>query len=77
MNEDSAKVMFESKSTYVSGLFKDFADVSRKQRGGTAFQTVSKEYRLQLQALMDKLLSTDPHFIRCIIPNTLKKNLVF
>jgi len=71
MNDDCAKCFYESKSKYVSYLFKDFAD--QKRRGGSAFQTVAKEYKSQLNSLMEKLTSTEPHFIRCIIPNHIQK----
>jgi len=73
MNEDCAKVMYESKSSYISSLFKDYVDATKKKSGAN-FQTVAKEYRLQLSALVDKLSATEPHFIRCIIPNLLKKS---
>jgi len=53
-------------------LFRDAKDMESKRRNA-AFATVSKEYRQQLAALMNKLESTEPHFIRCIIPNRLKK----
>ncbi|XP_043189580.1 myosin heavy chain, muscle-like isoform X49 [Amphibalanus amphitrite] len=43
-----------------------------KRQKGSAFQTVSAMYREQLNNLMTTLRSTQPHFIRCIIPNELK-----
>jgi len=43
-----------------------------KRQKGSAFQTVSAMYREQLNNLMATLRSTQPHFIRCIIPNELK-----
>ncbi|XP_026481151.1 myosin heavy chain, muscle-like isoform X25 [Ctenocephalides felis] len=44
-----------------------------KRVKGSAFQTVSSLYREQLNNLMTTLRSTQPHFVRCIIPNELKQ----
>ncbi|XP_022644833.1 myosin heavy chain, muscle-like isoform X2 [Varroa destructor] len=43
------------------------------RKKGSGFQTVSGLYREQLNKLMHTLHSTHPHFVRCIIPNELKK----
>ncbi|XP_071547330.1 myosin heavy chain, muscle-like isoform X18 [Panulirus ornatus] len=45
-----------------------------KRAKGSGFQTVSGMYREQLNKLMTTLMSTSPHFIRCIIPNELKQS---
>ena len=44
----------------------------KKKKGGSA-KTVSSVYLVQLQALMSTLHSTEPHFIRCIVPNNHKQ----
>jgi myosin heavy subunit len=44
-----------------------------KRAKGGAFMTVSAVHREGLNRLMTNLKSTDPHFVRCIIPNELKK----
>ncbi|KAI8436475.1 hypothetical protein MSG28_010041 [Choristoneura fumiferana] len=44
-----------------------------KRAKGSAFQTVSSLYKEQLNNLMTTLRSTQPHFVRCIIPNELKQ----
>merc|ERR1712117_110105 len=36
------------------------------------YKTVSSAFRAQLEALLTTLNSTDPHFIRCIVPNNHK-----
>merc|ERR1719412_2275200 len=36
------------------------------------FKTVSSAFRAQLEALLTTLNTTDPHFIRCIVPNNHK-----
>ncbi|KAI9223621.1 P-loop containing nucleoside triphosphate hydrolase protein [Blastocladiella britannica] len=38
-----------------------------------AFRTVAQKHKEQLVSLMSQLYSTQPHFVRCIIPNEEKK----
>merc|ERR1711887_336203 len=46
----------------------------KKKKGkGASFMTVSALHRESLNKLMINLKSTCPHFVRCIIPNELKK----
>merc|ERR1719270_1812056 len=47
----------------------------KKKKGGGA-KTVSSVYLVQLSELMTTLHNTEPHFIRCIVPNTHKQPLV-
>merc|ERR1712180_310400 len=47
----------------------------KKKKGGGA-KTVSSVYLVQLGELMSTLHATEPHFIRCIVPNTHKQPLV-
>merc|ERR1712066_883966 len=47
----------------------------KKKKGGGA-KTVSSVYLVQLAELMSTLHATEPHFIRCIVPNTHKQPLV-
>merc|ERR1712048_1345960 len=47
----------------------------KKKKGGGA-KTVSSVYLVQLGELMTTLHNTEPHFIRCIVPNTNKQPLV-
>merc|ERR1719423_436286 len=44
--------------------------VAKKKGGG---KTVSSFYKAQLEDLMKTLMSTEPHFIRCVVPNTHKQ----
>merc|ERR1711981_1320433 len=50
-------------------------DGKKKKKKG-ASKTVSGVYLVQLNSLMDTLNSTEPHFIRCIVPNNHKKPLM-
>jgi len=43
---------------------------SKKKGGG---KTVSSFYKSQLEELMKTLMATEPHFIRCVVPNTHKQ----
>merc|ERR1712021_277409 len=46
-------------------------DAGQKKKGGG--KTVSSFYKTQLDDLMKTLKATDPAFIRCVVPNTVKK----
>merc|ERR1712156_1194861 len=45
----------------------------KKKKKGGGGKTVSSVYLVQLAELMHTLHSTEPHFIRCIVPNTHKQ----
>merc|ERR1711936_1285660 len=51
-------------------------DKSKKKKKGSGAKTVSSVYLVQLAELMGTLHATEPHFIRCIVPNTHKQPLV-
>merc|ERR1712234_81781 len=48
-------------------------DTGGKKKGGS-MATISAGHRESLLKLMDNLHSTHPHFVRCIIPNEIKKS---
>merc|ERR1719381_51564 len=50
-------------------------DEGKKKKKKGAAKTVSSVYLVQLGELMSTLHATEPHFIRCIVPNTHKKPL--
>ena len=45
----------------------------KKKKKGSGPKTVTSVYLVQLNALMDTLHATEPHFIRCLVPNTHKQ----
>eukprot|EP00866_Antonospora_locustae_P000374 jgi/Antlo1/374/304 len=68
--ENLASLLHLSSDAYISTLFSLHSDV--KQRG--FFRTVSQVHKSQLKSLMDRLRQTNPHFVRCIIPNNKKSH---
>jgi len=48
-------------------------DKAKKKKKGGGAKTVTSVYLVQLSELMTTLHSTEPHFIRCIVPNTHKQ----
>ena len=48
-------------------------DKKKKKKKGGGAKTVSSVYLVQLNELMTTLHGTEPHFIRCIVPNTHKQ----
>merc|ERR1719400_190192 len=51
-------------------------DKTKKKKKGGSSKTVSSVYLVQLGELMGILHATEPHFIRCIVPNTHKQPLM-
>lgn len=43
------------------------------RKGGGFFRTVGQRHKEQLHSLMEQLKSTQPHFVRCIVPNAEKR----
>lgn len=78
LNENITKLLANSSEKYVRDLFSDYSgtddDISSKVRGKKGqFRTVAQKHKEQLTSLMTQLYSTQPHFVRCIIPNEEKK----
>ena len=49
------------------------ADPNESRKKGKGGKTVSSYFKGQLDDLMSVLYKTEPHFIRCVVPNTHKK----
>jgi len=54
----------------------EYDEKGKKKKKKGAAKTVSGVYLVQLNDLMSTLHSTEPHFIRCIVPNNHKKPLM-
>lgn len=76
INDAVARLLAQSDVPSIADLFVEYAEdpagapVKRGKRG--AFRTVGQRHKEQLNALMDQLRSTQPHFVRCIVPNSNK-----
>jgi myosin-5 len=85
---DVVQMMQKSKSKFFAGLFENQAtDASaalkpgRKGGGGgggsVAYKSVSATFKTDLASLMVAINSADPHFVRCVNPNSQKKAELF
>lgn len=79
LNPDLTSIVSVSTNSHIASLFSEYAEDStimstyktRVKKG--AFRTVGQRHREQLSSLMKQLGSTQPHFVRCIVPNSMKK----
>jgi myosin-5 len=83
---DLVQMMQKSKSKFFAQLFENQAtDVAparpgRKGGGGggsVAYKSVSATFKTDLASLMDAINKADPHFVRCVNPNSQKKAQLF
>ncbi|TYJ55826.1 hypothetical protein B9479_003478 [Cryptococcus floricola] len=78
INDAVARLLSASDIPSIATLFAEYAEdtsasvgVVKKVRRG-AFRTVGQRHKEQLGQLMQQLNSTQPHFVRCIVPNPQK-----
>ncbi|XP_072305546.1 myosin-7B-like [Eucyclogobius newberryi] len=82
LNETVVTLFKKSSNKLIAGLFDDYissdmasdpkAETRHRKKKGASFQTVSQLHKENLNKLMANLRSTQPHFVRCIIPNESK-----
>merc|ERR1712045_25923 len=81
VNDTVVDQMKKAENALVVYLFRDHPgqpeeevkkEKGKKGKDTKVFKTVSSGFRAQLDALLTTLNSTDPHFIRCIVPNNHK-----
>merc|ERR1712045_814859 len=81
VNDTVVDQMKKAENALVVYLFRDHPGANSeaqqtikkgKDAGAKTFKTVSSGFRAQLDALLTTLNTTDPHFIRCIVPNNHK-----
>ncbi|ONM53016.1 Myosin-6 [Zea mays] len=65
-------LLHASRCSFVSSLFPH--EVSAKS---TKFTSIGSSFKQQLQALLETLSATEPHYIRCIKPNNVLKPAIF
>merc|ERR1711881_157378 len=69
INEHTASLFSKATLPLLAQLYADYDPDKAGKRKGSAFQTVSFRHKEQLKGLLATLMSTSPHFVRCIIPN--------
>ncbi|XP_039812358.1 myosin-11-like isoform X9 [Panicum virgatum] len=62
-----------SKCPFVSGLFPPATEENTK----SSKSSIATRFKMQLHELMETLSSTEPHYIRCIKPNSVLKPAIF
>ncbi|CDU20108.1 myosin F, putative [Plasmodium yoelii] len=67
LSDDAQNVLLKSQNEYIHNLFKKYL---RRNFEKKRFATVSSEFKQQLDVLMTRINQTEPHFIRCIKPNS-------
>jgi myosin protein heavy chain len=82
LNENVTRLLANSSFPYIANLFSDYSSTEEvantvNVRGTVmkkgAFRTVAQRHKEQLTSLLTQLYTTEPHFVRCIIPNEEKK----
>nr|GEV28813.1 myosin-15 isoform X1 [Tanacetum cinerariifolium]GEV32066.1 myosin-15 isoform X1 [Tanacetum cinerariifolium] len=72
---DHCNLMSSSKCGFIAGLFPALPEAS--SRSSYKFSSVASRFKQQLQALMDTLSSTEPHYVRCVKPNSVNRPQTF
>ena len=79
MNDNVTRLLAASTDSHISNLFSDCAEAEDESAGMRSrvkkglFRTVAQRHKEQLSSLMTQLHSTNPHFVRCILPNHKKR----
>uniref|UniRef100_A0A830CV10 Myosin-15 n=1 Tax=Phtheirospermum japonicum TaxID=374723 RepID=A0A830CV10_9LAMI len=68
---EHCNLLASSRCFFIAGLFPPLPEES--SRSSYKFSSVAARFKQQLQALMETLSSTEPHYIRCVKPNSLNK----
>lgn len=63
-----------SKCSFVANLFPSLPEETSKQ---SKFSSIGTRFKQQLQSLMETLNTTEPHYIRCVKPNSVLKPGIF
>lgn len=76
LNDSVIRVLVRSSNPFTASLFAGETDEDTSSRGIVKrgqFRTVAQRHRESLTLLMQQLGSTEPHFVRCIVPNGQKR----
>ncbi|KAK2109874.1 hypothetical protein P7K49_009620 [Saguinus oedipus] len=79
LNETVVPIFQKSQNRLLATLYENYAGscsteppksgVKEKRKKAASFQTVSQLHKENLNKLMTNLRATQPHFVRCIVPN--------
>ncbi|XP_047224979.1 myosin-7B-like [Girardinichthys multiradiatus] len=83
LNETVVALFQKSSNKLMAGIFENYicsetgagdqkGETKQRKRKAASFQTASQLHKENLNKLMANLRSTQPHFVRCIIPNESK-----
>ncbi|XP_062221812.1 protein OPAQUE1-like isoform X2 [Phragmites australis] len=72
---EHCNLLSSSRCPFVSGLFTSLPEESL--RSSYKFSSVASRFKQQLQALMETLNSTEPHYVRCVKPNSANRPQLF
>ncbi|XP_038985415.1 protein OPAQUE1 isoform X2 [Phoenix dactylifera] len=67
---EHCNLLSSSRCSFISGLL---ASLPESSRSSYKFSSVASRFKQQLQALMETLNSTEPHYVRCVKPNSLNR----
>ncbi|KAL5559547.1 hypothetical protein UlMin_035758 [Ulmus minor] len=68
---EHCNLLSSSQCPLIAGLFPSLPEESL--RSSYKFSSVASRFKHQLQALMETLNSTEPHYVRCVKPNSLNQ----
>ncbi|KAL6216868.1 hypothetical protein ACLB2K_010086 [Fragaria x ananassa] len=68
---EHCNLLSSSKCPFVANLFCSLPEES--SRSSYKFSSVATRFKQQLQALMETLNTTEPHYVRCVKPNSLNR----
>ncbi|KAG9135235.1 hypothetical protein Leryth_013509 [Lithospermum erythrorhizon] len=72
---EHCNLLSSSKCSFIAALFPQLPEES--SRSSYKFSSVASRFKQQLQALMETLSSTEPHYVRCVKPNSLNRPQIF
>ena len=75
LNDSVIELFKKSADPFVVTLWADYLTEGERPRGkkGASFITMGQNHKTSLNHLMTTLRNTTPNFVRCIIPNELKR----